>query len=117
MPEPYMSVSEAAEYLSVHPSTIRRWIDQGRLPAHRLGLRLSDLAKLVVPRSPEPASADVSVESLTAEERERGLKAVEELARLREEDLTRRDGKPYSPSWQLLDKARRERIEALTDEQ
>jgi len=109
----YLTISEAAEQLSVHTSTVRRWINQGRLPRQ---LRPSDLAKLAAPRPPAPVPADLQVESLTPEERERGLKAVEELARLREEDLTRRDGKPYSPSWQLLDKARRERIEALTDD-
>lgn len=112
MADRYLSISEAAEQLSVHPSTVRRWINQGRLPR---AIRPSDLVKLA--RAEAPAPADMQVEALTPEERESGLKAVEVLARLREEDLINRDGKPYSPSWQLLDKARRERLEALTDEQ
>ncbi|MBI4319560.1 MAG: helix-turn-helix domain-containing protein [Chloroflexi bacterium] len=46
---------QAAEHLSVHPSTIRCWIDRGRLPAYRLGdkrigVRAFDLARLVAPR-------------------------------------------------------------------
>lgn len=31
----WLSLSEAAEMLGVHPSTVRSWADQGRLPAHR----------------------------------------------------------------------------------
>lgn len=55
--QPYLTVTQAAEYLSVHPSTIRRWIDRGLLPAYRLGekrigVRPCDLARLVAPRPP-----------------------------------------------------------------
>lgn len=56
------------------------------------------------------------VEPLTLAEQERGLRALDELERLNEEDLRQRGGKRYSPSWQLLDKARRERVDALTQE-
>jgi excisionase family DNA binding protein len=31
----WLSLSEAAEILGVHPSTVRSWADQGRLPVHR----------------------------------------------------------------------------------
>ena len=31
----WLSLSEAAELLGVHPSTVRMWADQGRLTAHR----------------------------------------------------------------------------------
>jgi excisionase family DNA binding protein len=31
----WLSLSEAAEMLGVHPSTVRSWADQGRLPVHR----------------------------------------------------------------------------------
>ncbi len=31
----WLNLSEAAEILGVHPSTVRLWADQGRLPVHR----------------------------------------------------------------------------------
>ena len=31
----WLSLSEVAEMLGVHPSTVRSWADQGRLPTHR----------------------------------------------------------------------------------
>ena len=31
----WLSLSKAAEVLGVHPSTIRNWADQGKLPVHR----------------------------------------------------------------------------------
>ena len=31
----WLSLSETAELLGVHPSTVRNWADQGRLPVHR----------------------------------------------------------------------------------
>lgn len=31
----WLSLSEAAKMLGVHPSTVRSWADQGRLPVHR----------------------------------------------------------------------------------
>lgn len=31
----WMSLSEIAEVLGVHPSTVRNWTDQGRMPVHR----------------------------------------------------------------------------------
>lgn len=52
----YLAVAEAAEQLSVHPSTVRRWIHQGLIPAYRLGqrrvgIRPSDLKKMVARKS------------------------------------------------------------------
>jgi excisionase family DNA binding protein len=34
-PGDWLSLSQVAEVLGVHPSTIRTWADQGRLPVHR----------------------------------------------------------------------------------
>ena len=31
----WLSISEIAEILGVHPSTVRGWSDQGRMPVHR----------------------------------------------------------------------------------
>ncbi|MFC1936283.1 helix-turn-helix domain-containing protein [Chloroflexota bacterium] len=35
MPGNWLSLSEVAEILGVHPSTVRNWADQGLLPVHR----------------------------------------------------------------------------------
>ena len=35
MAEQWLSLSEAAQILGVHPSTVRNWADQGQLPSHR----------------------------------------------------------------------------------
>ncbi len=35
MDDQWLSLSEVAELVGVHPSTIRTWADQGRLPVHR----------------------------------------------------------------------------------
>ena len=35
MPGEWMSLSEIAKVLGVHPSTVRNWTDQGRMPVHR----------------------------------------------------------------------------------
>ena len=34
------TIGLAAEYVDVHPRTVRRWIAAGRLPAYRVGPRL-----------------------------------------------------------------------------
>ncbi len=34
-----LTVSEAAQLLSAHPNSIRRWANMGILPAHRIGYR------------------------------------------------------------------------------
>ena len=33
----WITVQDAADYLSIHPVTCRRLIDQGRIPASRVG--------------------------------------------------------------------------------
>jgi len=35
MKDQWMSLSEAADVLGIHPSTVRNWSDQGTLPVHR----------------------------------------------------------------------------------
>lgn len=35
MPIEWMSLSEVAKILGVHPSTVRNWADQGQIPVHR----------------------------------------------------------------------------------
>lgn len=52
-----ISIAEAAELKSVQPITIRRWIQQGKLPAYRYGpktirIKLSDLDAMGVEVNP-----------------------------------------------------------------
>jgi excisionase family DNA binding protein len=75
-PEPdeaYLTVAEVAQTLRLNQQTVRNWIDQGRLPALRIGRRVrikrSDFARIVdanyggaapaAPAAPDPGpSAD-----------------------------------------------------------
>ena len=119
----YLTVDEAAERVGVHPSTIRRWIDTGRLSAYRLGpkrigIKHSDLDD--VPRrvtvKPRPVAAGESriPGRLTREEQERGLQALENLKRLSAQ-IAARYGKPDVESWVLIDEAREERTRRLLE--
>ncbi len=107
----YLTVAQAAALLQVDQSTIRRWIDQGRLPAYRVGdrhlrLRRADVDRLVVP---DPRGSDEDTESLlqalrrelmtplTPEERRRGLEILEEAKR-KQAELVARWGGPAEPS-------------------
>lgn len=38
--ETFLTVAEVAEWLKVNQQTVRNWIDQGRLPAVRVGRRV-----------------------------------------------------------------------------
>ena len=47
IPRRWLSVSEVAEYLSMHHSTVRRKINKGEIPSARIGKTLRiDLLKL-----------------------------------------------------------------------
>ena len=52
-PDKLLSTTDAAEFLNVHPHTVRRWSDNGLVPAYRIGKRLdrrfrrTDLEKLL----------------------------------------------------------------------
>ena len=67
----YYTVSEAAEVLGVSPSTIWRWIDAGRLPAYRVGLRSirikkEDLGLSAAPARPTRATIQPHIRELWA---------------------------------------------------
>ena len=123
--EDYVTVPEAAKLLQVHISTIRRWIDSGDLPAHRVGQRRiivkrGDLANLITPaRAEQEKGGDMShterllIPKLTPEEQRQGLEAIERARRLQAEMLAKRGGKLFSPSWELLEEARDERTRLL----
>jgi len=121
----FLTVAEAAALLKVHKSTIRRWIDQGSLPAYRLGqrrvaLKRTDVARLITPLD-VPGKVGVAaaqddcapLEPLTPQEREQGLIAVERARRLQAEMLAKRGGQPFSPSWEILAELRDERSREL----
>src|SRR5438067_7485554 len=97
--ERYLTIAQAAERLHVNKSTIRRWIDQGTLPAYKVGqrrvaLRAADLARLITPvrRTQEKASSMDEVEpgvssKLTPEQQRQGLAALEAARNLQAELL------------------------------
>jgi excisionase family DNA binding protein len=123
--EEYLTVAEAATLLRVAPSTIRRWIREGEVPAYRIGrrhvaLRRPDLAALIAPirastdRGDELASDDhAEIRRLTPEEQRRGLAALEEAQQISKQIMARRGGKPFPPSWETLNELRDERTRQL----
>ena len=52
----FLTVAEVAEMLKLNQQTVRNWIDQGSLPAVRVGrrvrIRRADLNRLLEPTSP-----------------------------------------------------------------
>ncbi|NKY51977.1 TOBE domain-containing protein [Nocardia vermiculata] len=72
-----MRISEAAALLGVSDDTVRRWIEQGRLPEVRLdsgrkGVRGADLATLLSKQRAEAQGAGVTV-AASARNRMRGI--------------------------------------------
>lgn len=111
----YLTVAQAAEALGVHPSTIRRWIDSGRLRAFRLGpkriaIRRPDLKGVMAPRRGRASDGVVQRKTpgrMTKAEQHRGLKALEELRRFQSE-MAAKYGKLELESWVLINEARDE---------
>jgi excisionase family DNA binding protein len=130
-PERYLTVTRAAELLSVHPSTIRRWIDDGRLPAYRLGpkrigIMAADLDALVTPRSRRAGVEShmddeerITIRPLSDREQQQMFAAVEAARRHQEELLAKRGGRLFPDSTELIRRSREERTRDLmhaTDE-
>ena len=130
--EEYVTVPEAAKLLQVHPSSIRRWIDTGDLPAHRVGQRRilvkrADLANLITPARAEQdqsqaetpritteASEPLMIPKLTPEEQRQALEALGR-ARKHAAELLQHQGRYRGPeSWELLNEARDERTRQLS---
>lgn len=124
--EDYVSVTEAATLMRVAPSTIRRWIREGDVPAYRFGkrrvaLRRADLATLITPAG--YATGTVSslagdqpkqFRRLTPEEKQRALEALDRAQELSDRILARRGGKPFPPAWETLNEMRDERTRELS---
>ena len=112
--EEYISVKRAAATLHVSQSTVWRWVNEGALPAQRIGrrrvwLKRADLASLVTPRQRQHARE----RPLTKKEREQLLAAIAESRRAQAEMLARRGGKRFTPSYLLIDEARDMRTQEL----
>jgi excisionase family DNA binding protein len=57
----WTTINDTADALQVHPRTVRRWIEEGRLPAYKVGkaavrLRVDDVEALIA--SPMPSLLD-----------------------------------------------------------
>jgi excisionase family DNA binding protein len=123
----FLTVAEAAAQLHVAPSTIRRWIREGDLPAYRIGkrrvvIKRADLVLQISPagiREEETAVEDVSkpadVRPLTPEERRRGLEVAAQLKQLRRDLLAKRGGRPFSSGAELIREMRDQRTRELSD--
>jgi excisionase family DNA binding protein len=72
--DPFLTVAEVAEMLKLNQQTVRNWIDQGSLPAFRVGrrvrIRRSDLERVLAegyqagtrPSPPPPVHVSPSAE-------------------------------------------------------
>jgi excisionase family DNA binding protein len=119
-------VAEAATLLRVAPSTIRRWIREGDVPAHRIGrrrvaLRRADLARLITPARPAADTTDtvavyepVVGRRLTPEEKQRALEAMDRAQELAKRTFEERGGKLFPPSWITINEQRDERTRHLS---
>ena len=124
--EVYVTVAEAATLLRVAPSTIRRWIREGDVPAYRIGrrrvaLKRDDLSNLITPTGlgMETSGKVVGDQNwkprrLTAEEQQRALEALERAQRHAAETTARRGGKLFPPSWITINEQRDERTRQLS---
>jgi excisionase family DNA binding protein len=124
--EEYVTVAEAATLLRVAPSTVRRWIRDGDVPAYRIGrrrvaLKRDDLSNLITPARPgmETSSEVVGDERweprrLTPEEQQQALEALDRAQRHAGETRARRGGKLFPPSWITINEQRDERTRQLS---
>jgi excisionase family DNA binding protein len=124
--EEFLTVAEAATLLRVAPSTIRRWIREGDVPAHRIGrrrvaLRRADLAGLITPARPATetkgnAAVDESVvgRRLTPEEQQRAFEAMDRAQELAKRTFEERGGKLFPPAWITINEQRDERTRQLS---
>ena len=107
--EEYLTVAEAATLLRVAPSTIRRWIREGDVPAHRIGrrrvaLRRADLARLITPaRTGMETSGEVAGDQkweprrLTPEEKQHALETMDRIRQRANEIQARVVGSSFLP--------------------
>jgi excisionase family DNA binding protein len=126
MDEEFVTVAEAAALLRVATSTIRRWIREGDVPAHRIGrrrvaLRRADLARLITPARPDVETKDnmaidepVVGRRLTPEEKQHALEVMDRIQQRAKEIQARRGGKLFPPAWITINEQRDERTRQLS---
>ena len=124
--EDYLTVAEAATLLRVAPSTIRRWIRQGDVPAYRIGrrrvaLKRDDLSNLITPARPGiEASGEMAGDQtweprrLTPEEQQQALELMDRIRQRADEITAQRGGKLFPPSWETINEMRDERTRQLS---
>jgi excisionase family DNA binding protein len=124
--EEYLTVAEAATLLRVAPSTIRRWIRQGDVPAHRIGhrrvaLKRDDLSNLITPARSGietsgklPSDQQWKPRRLTPEEQQQALELMDRIQQRAKEITAQRGGKLFPPSWITINEQRDERTRQLS---
>ena len=122
--EGYVTVAKAAELLRVSQSTLWRWIDQGKLPAFRIGQRRvlvkrDDLEKLITPAREGIGGGMPKWElerlsrPLTKQEQKKALAALEAARQLKAQMAERYGGKSFSDSAEIIREMREERSRRL----
>ncbi len=120
--EEYLTVAEAATLLRVAPSTVRRWIREGDVPAYRIGrrrvaLKRDDLSNLITPARPGVELADGQERvprRLTPEEVQQALEVMDRIQQRAKEITARRGGKLFPPAWITINEQRDERTRQLS---
>ncbi|MCD6032015.1 MAG: hypothetical protein K0S78_4197 [Thermomicrobiales bacterium] len=124
--EEYLTVAEAATLLRVAPSTVRRWIRDGDVPAYRIGrrrvaLKRDDLSTLITPARPGAETSgnlgddqDWEPRRLTPDEQQRALEALDRAQALAKRTFEERGGKLFPPAWITINEQRDERTRQLS---
>lgn len=126
-----LTVQETAKLLKVTPTTVRRYIMAGHLPAVKVGRRvrvrreaIDDLLAPVVPRrvggriplekgGPMVTTEHFIPRHLTDAERRQVADAIELSRRFQAKLLAKYGEQPAEPGWELLDEAREQRTREL----
>lgn len=123
--EEYLTVAEAATLFKVSQSTVWRWINQGAVPAYRVGRRgirllRGDLVRFVAPARQERGQVEEMAKPelaplgpLSDAEQKAGLAALAKLRGLRQEMLRQRKGALFPNAADELHKLRTERTRQL----